>query len=44
MLIEASEMFSLAQNLTDRDQSEEEVFLQVIVIYIIYYIIYISAA
>ena len=34
MIIEPSEMFSLVQNLTDRDQSEEEVFLEVIVIYI----------
>ena len=34
MLIEASQMFSLRQRLTDVPQSEEELFLEVIVIYI----------
>ena len=38
MIIEPSEIVSLAKNLTDVDQSEEEVFLSTIVIYIIYYI------
>ena len=32
MIIEPSEIFSLAKNLTDVDQSEEESFLEVIVI------------
>ena len=39
MIIEASEIVSLRQRLTDVDQSEEEVYLFVIVIYIIYYLI-----
>ena len=38
MIIEASEMLSLRLRLTDVRQSEEEVFFQTIVIYIIYYI------
>ena len=38
MIIEPSEMLSLVKNLTDRDQSEEEMFFRTIVIYIIYYI------
>ena len=36
MLIEASEIVSLVKNLTDVDQSEEEMFFCTIVIYIIY--------
>ena len=38
MIIEPSEMLSLVKNLTDRDQSEEEMFFCTIVIYIIYII------
>ena len=38
MIIEASEMLSLRLRLTDVRQSEEEMFLDTIVIYIIYYI------
>ena len=38
MIIEASEMLSLRLRLTDVRQSEEEVFFQTIVIYIIYYL------
>ena len=44
MIIEPSEIFSLAKNLTDVDQSEEEMFLQVIVICIIYNIYYLTAS
>ena len=44
MIIEPSEIVSLVQNLTDVDQSEEEMFLDTIVIYIIYYLERITAA
>ena len=44
MLIEASEIVSLVNNLTDVDQSEEESCLEVIVIYIIYYLLFTNAA
>ena len=41
MIIEASEIVSLRQRLTDVRQSEEELFLEVIIyIYIIYIIYY----
>ena len=44
MIIEASEQISLRLRLTDVDQSEEESFLEVIVIYIIYIIYNCNAA